>query len=119
MDEYYPQQQNGYQPVKAPTPLISTISMGAGALSLLLFCCIWKYDVVLCLPAIVLGIIGLKKEENGKGMAIAGIICGAIALMLVVACIVVYKIFTKTVINMGSAGFYQFLSELYERFVEQ
>ena len=83
------EQQNYYQQPKELSPGFSIASMVCGILSLVLFCCLWKYDLVLSIPAVALGVIGLKKEQNGKGMAIAGIICGAIALLLGITFIII------------------------------
>ncbi len=62
-------------------------SLICGILSLLL-CCFSYVGLVLGIVAIVLGIISKKKTENGKGMALAGIITGsiggAIALIFVI-----------------------------------
>lgn len=125
------QQYNGYQPQgqynpgaydngmnqqmynqQPPTPGISIASMVFGILALLLFCCLNKWDLVLCIPAIVLGIIGLNKEPNGKGFAITGIITGAIALLLTIVFIVAVLVMASRLRALGNAGLTQLWQEL-------
>ncbi len=109
------EQQNYYQPPQQqPTPGFSIASMVCGILSLVLFCCLWKYDLVLSIPAIALGVIGLKKEENGKGMAVAGIICGAIGLLLGISFIIVSIAIANRIRSMGAAGMEQLIREMLE-----
>ena len=45
------------------------------------FCSGW-FGVILSVSAVVLGIVSLAKRENAKGMAIAGIVCGAVGVLL-------------------------------------
>ncbi len=95
-----------------PTPGISIASMVFGILSLILFCCLNKWDLIVCIPAIVLGIIGLNKEPNGKGYAIAGIITGAVALLLTVIFIISMIVLASRLKALGSAGLSQLMQEL-------
>ena len=55
----------------------SIASMVCGILGLLCCCCGW-FGLILSIAGIVLGIISLKKNCEGRGMAIAGIVCGGI-----------------------------------------
>lgn len=57
-------------------------SMILGILSIL--CCCWfgVIGIIFSLAALVFGIITLATHKGGKGMAIAGIICGGLALLL-------------------------------------
>lgn len=69
-----------------------------GIISLVTFC-FWYISIPCGIIAIIFGIIGRKK--GGKGMGTAGIICGAIAVVLyIVISIFVYGlIFTSEKIN--------------------
>lgn len=58
-------------------------SMVLGILSLITICCVPYGPIVLGIIAIVLGIVQIVKNEK-KGMAIAGIVCGAIGLIVYV-----------------------------------
>lgn len=65
-------------------------SMGFGIASMvcgifaLVTCCLWCTCVPLAVVSIVLGILQIQKKA-GKGMAIAGIVCSSIALVLLIA----------------------------------
>ena len=109
----YDQQYYG-QPQQLPTPGFSIASMIAGILGLVLFCCLRWWDLALCIPAIVLGIIGLVKEPNGKGFAITGIITGAIALILTIVIIVIWIAMARSIAQAGYTGFQQMWQEMIE-----
>jgi len=48
------------------------------------------YGAIFGIAGIVLGIMGRKKEPNGKGLALAGIIMGAVSVVLGAIWLVVY-----------------------------
>ncbi|MCX7658332.1 MAG: DUF4190 domain-containing protein [Oscillospiraceae bacterium] len=77
------QQYNYYQqPEKPPVKSgLSIASMVLGILSILFFC-IPYISIPLAIVGLVLGIISLVKKQGGKGMAIAGVICSAIGLLI-------------------------------------
>ena len=60
---------------------LSVASMVLGIISLVIFC-FWYISIPLAIIAIVLGVIGMK--SGGKGMAIAGLVCGIVTIALVV-----------------------------------
>lgn len=70
---------NGYygQP---PSQGFGIASMVCGILALVT-CCIWCLSVPLGIVSIVLGILQIQKK-TAKGMAIAGIVCSAIGILL-------------------------------------
>ena len=70
----------GAAPVKKPVGL-GVASMVCGILSLVLSCCVPYLPLILALVAVVLGAMGIKKNA-GKGMAIAGTICGGIGALV-------------------------------------
>ena len=59
------------------------ISLICGILAVLCMCCGW-IGIILGVAAVVLGIISIKKQEDAKGMAIAGIVCGGIGLLIAI-----------------------------------
>jgi hypothetical protein len=69
-----------------PDPL-AIVSLILGVLSVP-FCCCWASGVLTSAAALVLGILGLRRIRSnpqvwsGGGMAIAGIVCGSIGLVL-------------------------------------
>ena len=79
---------NGYdstysqpQPEEGGSKVFGIISLVCGILALLCSCCGWV-GIVFAVAAIVLGIISINKQEDAKGMAIAGIVCGGIGLII-------------------------------------
>ncbi len=80
---------------------VAIASLVCGILSLLccpLACCgscCGSPNVLLALAAIVLGIVTLVKTFEGRGMAIAGIICGGIALVGMIFALILPASFTK------------------------
>ena len=58
------------------------ISLVCGILSIVCCCWIGLFNLIFAIPSIVLGIIAIKKKYAGKGMAIAGIICSAVGILL-------------------------------------
>ena len=61
--------------------VFAIISLVCGILSVLCCCTGWM-GLVLSIAAIVLGILSINKQEDAKGMAIAGIVCGAVGVLL-------------------------------------
>lgn len=77
----------------------SVASMVCGILSLLC-CCIPGMGFLLSVAAVVLGIVSLKKNCEGQGMAIAGLVCGGLGLLGGVGTVVS----SLAVSSAGSAG---------------
>ena len=63
--------------------ILGIVSLVTGILSLLC-CCIWGLSIVCAIAAIVTGIISLKKSSVAKGLAIAGIACGGVGLVIAI-----------------------------------
>jgi len=61
--------------------ILGIISLVAGIISLTC-CCIVGFNIIVSIVAIVTGIISIKKGEIAKGLAIAGIACGVVGLVL-------------------------------------
>ena len=80
-------------------------SLVCGILSLLCcpisccgFCC-GSPNVILAIVAVVLGIVALVNAFDGKGMAIAGIICGGVALIGMMFTLALPNTFTKGLVT--------------------
>lgn len=67
---------------------ISIASMVLGIFSLTFGCCITYVGIATAIAGLITGIISLKDKKPGKGLAIAGIIMSAIALVFLVFCII-------------------------------
>ncbi len=71
---------NDYSSGKGQGTGLGIASMVCGILSIVTICCLPYAPIVLGIVAIVLGIVQIVKNEK-KGMAIAGIVCGAVGLI--------------------------------------
>ena len=66
----------------------SIASMVCGILGLLCCCCGW-FGLIVSIAGIVLGVISLNKNCEGRGMAIAGIVCGGIGALVAVIAVII------------------------------
>lgn len=60
---------------------LAIASMVCGIVGLVLSCCVPYLPLVLSIVGLVLGVISLRKQADGKGMAIAGVVCSIITLI--------------------------------------
>lgn len=60
---------------------LAIASLVLGIIGLVLSCCVPYVPLLLALLAVVLGGVSLAKKQGGKGMSIAGLICGIITLI--------------------------------------
>lgn len=92
---YYDSRQPGYYAEDPYAEKQSGGNIGFAIASLvcgiisLLCCCLGLFSAVLAIAAIVLGIITLCFKYDGKGMAIAGIATGGVAIMIVIASLII------------------------------
>ena len=84
----YASSQTKYEEPVNDSKVFAIISLVCGIVSLVCSCCGWL-SIILAVAAIVLGIISINKQENAKGMAIAGIICGGVGLVIAVVLLIV------------------------------
>lgn len=86
-----PQPPTGGTPAKTSGKAIT--SLVTGIISLPTVCC-WPLSLVLAVLGIVFGVLGRKDirnsggQQKGEGMALAGLICGAVAIALIVLVLV-------------------------------
>lgn len=86
-------------------------SMICGIISILCCCLTWV-SLILAIAAVVLGIIALRYQYDGKGMAVAGIVTGGIGIFIWLIYIIViaagaagsgiFSSLTKEILNMFS-----------------
>ena len=76
-----------YESEQKESSIFAIISMICGILGVLC-CCFGVISIVLSVAGVVLGIISIKKAEPLKGMAIAGIVCGAVGLISSIALLI-------------------------------
>lgn len=94
---YSDYQQNSYNqptysadpyPPQSSTPGLSIAGMICGILSLLT-CCFYYIGLPLAILGLIFSIIGMKRNANGKGMAIAGIVTSAISLAIAIIMLII------------------------------
>lgn len=70
---------------------LSTASLVLGIISLVIFC-LWPVAIILGVLAVILGFVGRRRAKRGEstnpGQALAGIICGAVGVVLGVTLVV-------------------------------
>ncbi len=91
MDEY------GYNSYDSNSPApqegskaLSIVSLCLGIATIVLCCCN-PCNIPLGIAAIVTGIIAKVKNKPGQGMALAGIICGAVGVLIAII-VLIYNI---------------------------
>jgi len=65
-------------------------SMILGILSLLTCCCIPCMSVIFSIAGLILGIISLKEDSGGRGMATAGIVCSGISMFMLCISLIIF-----------------------------
>lgn len=82
---------------------VAALVLGIVGLILSFVPCLGMYAIPLTILAIIFGVIGMKKEK-GKGMAIAGLVCGIVGSLI--ACWWIYAYFTvRSEINDPNSEF--------------
>lgn len=103
----HPPPPPGYRPYGAPRTGNgrATTAMVLGILAILFF---WLtlLDLALAVPAIVLGALALRDanrfpERGGRGKAIAGLVCGIMSVVLIIATIAVLYARVKPCLKYG------------------
>ena len=85
-----------------PTSGTAIGSLICGILSIPAFC-VWPVSLLLALTSIILGVLALSTirqgKASGRGLAIGGIACSAVALLLAVALIAAVTIWGPEIAN--------------------
>lgn len=77
--------------------VFAVISLVCGILALLCSCCGWL-SITVSVAAVVLGILSLNRQEPDRGLAIAGIVCGGVGLLIAVL-ILIFATAASNVLN--------------------
>ena len=86
---------------------VASLILGIVSIPLL---CVWAVGAVTAIVGLALGIVALRRmnrgevSEEGRGMAIGGIVCSAIALALVVVLVVLVIVAASTDDALGLVG---------------
>lgn len=92
----------------------SIASLVCGILGILCCCCSWL-GIACAIAGIVLGIISINKNCEGKGMAIAGIVCGGVGAFIGLIALVFGATASKTLpSNFNADQIQNFLDEIGE-----
>lgn len=84
-----PQYQQPYNPYQQPPRKeygLAVASMVCGIVSVVINCCIvvWYLSIATAIVGIILGIVSIKGNKDGKGMAIAGIILSGVGFLIAI-----------------------------------
>lgn len=75
-------QQNSYQPQQEPPKqnnVLAIVGMILGIISILMGCCGW-YSIIFAIPGLICSI--LSRKQGKSGMAVAGIVCSIIGIII-------------------------------------
>ena len=78
-NDYYNQYGNDMQPQGKGKAIAALV---LGIVALVLSCCCTYIGIICGVLAVIFGILEIKKNGEGKGMAIAGTICGGIGALV-------------------------------------
>ena len=84
----------------AKSPILSILSLVGGGLGFLLG--FFGWGLLFSIAGVVLGHLGRKREPNGKGLALAGLITGYVGIALNV---IILAIAIIAIIAVGAAGY--------------
>lgn len=79
--------------------------------------CVRGFNILIAIAAVVLGIITLVKAFDGKGMAIAGIVCGGIALLGLIITLISSAAMGSALYSIGDVfgdGFMEDFEDIFE-----
>ena len=71
---------------------LSIVALVLGILGLICCCLLGGWSMIISIPGVVCGIIALVKKCAGKGMAIAGVICSGLSIVLAIVMIILSAI---------------------------
>ena len=98
----YEQPQTYYEPEQPQGGKgMAIASMVLGIVSIVVSCCYVYAAFVTGIIGLVLGIIALRKQAPGRGMAIAGIVTSIISLVLAIVLLIVGVAAVSYLANMG------------------
>lgn len=115
VEESYNDASTAAAPEEKQSNVFAIISMIAGIISLVC-CCLGMVSIIIAIAAVVLGIISIKKEEPKKGMAIAGIICGGVGLIISVVLVAAGTAIAEAIMANAPADVQQQYQQILEQY---
>ncbi len=91
---------------------LSIASMILGIVSVVFCCCLWYIAIPAGIVGLILGIVGIRKGGEGRGMAIAGIITSSIAIILAIVMAVIF-------VSALTSGVYSGMDEFYRNYYSE
>ncbi len=113
-DTYQNTQQNLSQMYSQSTERASGFAiagMVCGILSIVC-CCAWYISGILGILGLVFSIMALVKKMPGKGLAIAGVVCASVGLILAIGLLVFALSVDRSISSMSPAEWSSFLESL-------
>lgn len=98
MDDMNYNQDQWQAPVQSPPPnnTLGIVSLASGIAGLIFSICCYPLGIILAILAIICGIIG---NQRGQKFALAGIILGAISLILALVFILLGAVFFEPIMD--------------------
>jgi hypothetical protein len=103
MSDYYSNDNHNYAPPPLPpegSKGKAIAAMVLGIVSVVFSCCVYYIALPCGVVGLILGIVSLKKNEPGRGMAIAGIATSSVAIVLALL-LLVFSAFILSVFPWG------------------
>ena len=91
---------------------LSIASMILGIVSVLCSCCLWFIAIPAGIVGLILGIVGIKRGGEGRGMAIAGIITSSVSIVLGLVMAVMF-------ISAMTSGVYNGMDDFYRNYYSE
>ena len=82
------QTYGSYNTVENPSKAFAITSLVLGIVSIPFICCTW-IGLIIGVAGLVFGVLSINRKENAKGMAIAGIVCSSIAIVVIIIMLIV------------------------------
>lgn len=80
---------------------MSIASMVLGIVALVLSCCFYYISIPCAIIGLILAAVALKGNKDGRGMAVAGLVCSIISLIPAVFTIVAGSALLSSLESMG------------------
>lgn len=96
---------NSYVPAPEGGNGFAIAGMVLGILSIVC-CCVWRLSLIMAVLSLVFSIITVTQNKPGRGMAVAGIVCSVVGIILVAALLIM------AYAGMNSADYQELLKQI-------
>lgn len=105
-------EDNGYKGVAIASLICGIVALLCCPISCV--SCCGGFNILVAIAAVVLGIIALVKKFTGKGLAIAGIVCGGIAVVGIIIMLITGASSASAMSDILGSDFEDALEEIYD-----